>query len=77
VYSFLGFTAAFIAPLIFGVVLDIAGGNKSVVAWGFAFASIGVFGALAPIARAAARRGRSHPAGTRPSRSEHGVRGQR
>jgi MFS family permease len=55
VYSFLGFTAASAAPLIFGVVLDIAGGNKNLVAWGLAFASIGVFGALAPIARAVAR----------------------
>jgi MFS family permease len=51
VYSFLGFTAAFIAPLVFGVVLDIAGGNRSLVAWGLAFTSIGVFGAAAPIAR--------------------------
>jgi MFS family permease len=51
VYSFLGFTAAFLAPLMFGVVLDLAGGNKSTLAWGFAFASIGIFGALAPLAR--------------------------
>jgi MFS family permease len=51
VYSFLGFSAAFIAPLIFGAVLDIAGGNRSIVAWGLAFASIGIFGALAPVAR--------------------------
>ena len=55
VYSFLGFTAAFAAPLIFGVVLDVAGGNRSLVAWGLAFASIGVFGALAPIARVVVR----------------------
>jgi MFS family permease len=55
VYSFLGFTAAFIAPLIFGVVLDVAGGNKCLIAWGLAFASIGIFGALAPIARGVAR----------------------
>ena len=51
VYSFLGFSAAFIAPLVFGVVLDVAGGNQSTVAWGLAFASIGIFGALAPVAR--------------------------
>ena len=51
VYSFLGFSSAFLAPLVFGVVLDLGGGNQSVVAWGLAFASIGVFGVLAPLAR--------------------------
>jgi MFS family permease len=51
VYSFAGFTVAFLAPLVFGVVLDLAGGNKSVTAWGLAFASIGIFGVLAPLAR--------------------------
>lgn len=56
VYSLSGFTAAFLAPLIFGVVLDLAGGNQNPVAWGLAFASIGIFGALAPVARWLARR---------------------
>jgi MFS family permease len=51
VYSFVGFSAAFLAPLVFGVVLDLAGGNQSVAAWGWAFVSIGLFGALAPAAR--------------------------
>ena len=51
VYSFLGFSSAFFAPLAFGVVLDLAGGNRSTLAWGLAFASIGIFGALAPMAR--------------------------
>ena len=51
VYSFSGFSAAFLAPLIFGAVLDLAGGNRSLLAWGLGFASIGIFGALAPIAR--------------------------
>ena len=37
--------------LVFGAVLDLAGGNRSVVAWGLGFASIGIFGALAPLAR--------------------------
>ncbi len=58
VYSLAGFTAAFLAPLIFGVVLDLAGGNQNTMAWGLAFASIGVFGALAPLARWLNRRGR-------------------
>jgi MFS family permease len=58
VYSFSGFSAAFLAPLVFGAVLDVAGGNQSLVAWGLGFASIGVFGALAPLARWFYLRGR-------------------
>jgi MFS family permease len=56
VYSLSGFTAAFLAPLVFGVVLDLAGGNQNVIAWGLAFASIGIFGALAPVVRRFAAR---------------------
>jgi MFS family permease len=51
VYSFAGFSAAFLAPLVFGLVLDVAGGNRSLAAWGLAFTSIGLFGALAPLVR--------------------------
>jgi MFS family permease len=51
VYSCAGFTVAFLAPLVFGVVLDLAGGNRNVIAWGLAFTSIGIFGVFAPIAR--------------------------
>ena len=51
VYSFVGFSSAVLAPLVFGVVLDLAGGNRSVVAWGLAFASIGIFGVMSPLAR--------------------------
>ena len=51
IYSLSGFSAAFLAPLVFGVVLDLAGGNSSTLAWGLAFASIGIFGVLAPAAR--------------------------
>jgi MFS family permease len=42
VHSMLGFGAGFVAPLVFGVVLDLAGGNFSPFAWGLAFASLGV-----------------------------------
>jgi hypothetical protein len=53
-----GFSSAFFAPLVFGAVLDLAGGNRSLLAWGLAFASIGIFGVLAPVARLVyARRG--------------------
>jgi len=51
VYSFVGFSSACLAPLIFGVVLDVGGGNRSLLAWGLAFASIGIFGVLSPVAR--------------------------
>ena len=51
VYSFLGFSSAVFAPLVFGMVLDVGGGNHSLLAWGLAFASIGIFGVLAPVAR--------------------------
>ena len=56
VYSFVGFTSAFLAPLVFGVVLDLGGGNQSTVAWGLAFTSIGIFGVVAPVVRLVARR---------------------
>ncbi len=49
-YSFLGFGAGFVAPLVFGAVLDLSGGNTSVVAWGLAFASLGVCSVLGPVA---------------------------
>jgi len=46
VHSMLGFGAGFVAPLVFGAVLDLAGGKPNPLAWGFAFASLGV-GAIA------------------------------
>jgi MFS family permease len=42
VHSFLGFGAAFVAPVVFGAVLDLSGGNRSVSAWGAAFASLAI-----------------------------------
>ena len=49
VHSFLGFGAGFIAPLVFGAVLDGAGGGQDVVAWGLAFASMGLGAAIGPL----------------------------
>jgi MFS family permease len=46
VHSMLGFGAGFFAPLVFGAVLDLAGGNSSRLAWGLAFMSLGI-GAIA------------------------------
>lgn len=45
-HAALGFGAGFIAPLVFGAVLDLAGGNISATAWGWAFVSL----ALPPLA---------------------------
>lgn len=42
VHSMLGFGAGFVAPLVFGAVLDLAGGGP--LAWGLAFASLGAGG---------------------------------
>jgi MFS family permease len=42
VYSFGGFGAGFVAPLVFGAVLDLAGGKADPLAWGLAFGSLGI-----------------------------------
>ena len=44
-YSFSGFGAGFVAPLVFGAVLDLAGGKEAPFAWTLAFGSLG-FGGL-------------------------------
>jgi len=49
-HSFIGFAGAFVGPLAFGVVLDLAGGSDSLLAWGLAFASSGLAVALGPLA---------------------------
>jgi len=41
-YSLLGFGAGFVAPLIFGATLDLAGGHTSRWAWCVAYGSLGV-----------------------------------
>ncbi len=50
VHSFVGFAGAFVGPLAFGVVLDLAGGRESLLAWGLAFASGGLAVAGGPAA---------------------------
>jgi MFS family permease len=49
VHSFIGFSGAFIGPIVFGAVLDLAGGAGS-VSWGLAFLSSGLAVALGPLA---------------------------
>ena len=46
VYSLLGFGAAFVSPLAFGKILDVAGGGQSTTAWLLAFGSMGLGGVV-------------------------------
>jgi len=59
-YSSIGFLGGFLGPLVFGNVLDRAGGAHDVRAWGLAFASLGIAVACGPLALAwlRPRRGR-------------------
>ena len=50
VYSFLGFGAGFLGPLVFGMVLDGMGGKDDAAAWGYAFGSLGLACACGPLA---------------------------
>lgn len=48
-HSLIGFATGFVAPPIFGVVLDFAGGRGEIVAWGLAFGSLGLVSLLGVI----------------------------
>ncbi len=50
VHSTIGFLGGFAGPLVFGVVLDLGGGDGSLLGWGLAFASSGLAVALGPLA---------------------------
>jgi MFS family permease len=56
IHSMLGFGAGFISPLVFGAVLDLAGGNASASAWGAAFLTLGAGAVIAPWMLGFARR---------------------
>ncbi len=59
-YSLVGFGTGFFSPTVFGVVLDLAGGRGELLAWGLAFASLGMVALLGVIpARMLARRERA------------------
>lgn len=49
-HSFIGFGGGFLAPILFGVVLDIAGGTSSIFAWGMSFATISLLTLFGPLA---------------------------
>ena len=42
IYSFFGFGIAFIAPMLFGAILDHSGGTDSIKAWTLAFGMLGL-----------------------------------
>ena len=48
VHSTLGFATGLVAPLVFGLALDLAGGNRSASAWGIAFVTLGIGAVVAP-----------------------------
>ena len=50
VHSFGGFTTSALGPLAFGIVLDLAGGQTSGLAWGLAFGVLGLGVILGPVA---------------------------
>lgn len=52
VHSVIGFGGAFLGPLVFGIVLDLGGGQESALAWGLAFVSSGLAVASGPLALA-------------------------
>lgn len=49
-HSVVGFIGAFLGPIVFGVVLDVAGGEHDPKAWGFAFGSMALVLMLGPLA---------------------------
>ncbi|SMF08415.1 Predicted arabinose efflux permease, MFS family [Tistlia consotensis] len=49
VHALLGFAAAFVSPVVFGQVLDLAGGDRSSTAWGLAFAVLGAGAIVGPL----------------------------
>jgi MFS family permease len=59
-HSLIGFGMGCVSPTVFGAVLDLAGGREEPIAWGLAFASLGLVALLGIIpARQLARRARA------------------
>ncbi len=50
VHTLIGFVGAFIGPILFGVVLDLAGGGDSPFAWGTAFIVLAIIILIGPLA---------------------------
>ncbi len=50
VHTLIGFVGAFFGPIIFGIVLDLAGGGDSQIAWGTAFIVMAMVILIGPVA---------------------------
>ncbi len=50
VHTLIGFVGAFIGPIIFGIVLDLAGGSDNPNAWGLAFVAMAILMVIGPVA---------------------------
>ena len=48
-YSLAGFTGGMVGPSLFGLALDLAGGEQSVLAWAWGYAAIGAGCLAAPL----------------------------
>lgn len=49
-HTLVGFVGAFVGPILFGVVLDLAGGGDKPAAWGIAFIGVAVLVLIGPLA---------------------------
>ncbi len=49
IHSSIGFVGSFLGPLVFGVVLDVAGGGDALRSWGLAFTVMGLVVATGPL----------------------------
>ena len=49
-HRLIGFVGAFAGPIVFGVFLDLAGGQHEPRAWGMAFIALAVLVLIGPIA---------------------------
>ncbi len=49
-HTLIGFFGAFAGPIVFGAVLDLAGGDQTSQAWGFAFIAVAIMTAVGPLA---------------------------
>ena len=49
-HTLVGFVGAFVGPILFGVVLDLAGGGDRPAAWGIAFIGVAVLVLIGPFA---------------------------
>jgi MFS family permease len=75
--SLLGFTAGAISPSVFGSVLDLAQGAGEAIAWGSAFAALGLGGLIATGFAVALGRERAAPPGLELTQSSSGDRCRR